>query len=264
MFVRRETGEADGGERPYALPVLKLDEPQPDETSDGGQQRQRRRFVRGLVETALLAILVFLSVRASFQNFRVDGNSMYPTLDDGQFLIVNKLVYSEIDMDKLSKFLPFVDAEENEKRYVFHGPQRGDIVVMRDPRRPDQDLIKRVIGLPGETVEIRNGMVYVNGFLLEEPYIQAAWHDSRPKVTIPEGQYFVMGDNRDNSLDSRSAQVGLISKNLIVGKAALTYWPFDKFGLAPNQFGTSQKPRLTDTPIPPADSLAGVATDESR
>ncbi|MBA4182028.1 MAG: signal peptidase I [Anaerolinea sp.] len=197
----------------------------------------------------MLALLVFLSVRASFQNFKVDGNSMYPTLEDGQFLIVNKLVYSKVDMEKLSNFVPFVDPGSEKERNVFHGPQRGDIVVLVDPRKPDIDLIKRVIGLPGETVEILDGKVYVNDFLLEEPYIKKAWHDNKAKVLVPPGFYFVMGDNRDNSLDSRSQQVGFVPEDLIIGKAMLSYWPSNKFGLAPNQAGNvSQKdgvPRLT-------------------
>ena len=206
-----------------------------------------RTWIRELVETGLLALLVFLSVRASFQNFKVDGNSMYPTLEDGQFLIVNKLVYSEVDVEKLSKFIPFVDPGDDPKRNVFHGPERGDIVVLRDPRKPETDLIKRVIGLPGETVEIVGGKVYINDRLLEEPYITTPWNDTRPKILIPEGEYYVLGDNRDNSLDSRSSQVGLVPKDLIIGKAMLSYWPRDKFGLAPNEGGSlsDQKPVLT-------------------
>lgn len=217
------------------------------EAASAHQGSKTRTWIRELVETGLLALLVFLSVRASFQNFKVDGSSMYPTLEDGQFLIVNKLVYSEVDVEKLSKFIPFVDPGDDPKRNVFHGPERGDIVVLRDPRKPETDLIKRVIGLPGETVEIVGGKVYINDRLLEEPYITSPWNDTRPKILIPEGEYYVLGDNRDNSLDSRSSQVGLVPKDLIIGKAMLSYWPRDKFGLAPNEGGSlsDQKPVLT-------------------
>ena len=208
------------------------------------RRRRGRTVVRELVETALLALLVFLAVRASFQNFKVDGNSMFPTLENGEFLIVNKLVYSEVDVEKLGRFLPFLDAGETPERYVFHGPERGDIVVLVDPRRPDTDLIKRVIGLPGETIEIINGTIFIDGKLLEEPYIEQAWHYTGPKISIPEGEYFVMGDNRDNSLDSRSAQVGPVPKDLIIGKALLSYWPSSQFGLAPNG-----SPKLTDKTV---------------
>ena len=196
--------------------------------------KRRRILTRELVETGLLALLVFLSVRASFQNFRVEGQSMYPTLEDGQFIIVNKLLYSEIDLDKLNDFVPVIEAEEGETRHIFHGPERGDIVVFNSPRESEEDLIKRVIGLPGETVEIVNGQVFIDDFLLEEPYIDGAWNDSRPKVLIPEGQYFVLGDNRNNSQDSRSPQIGLIPEEMIIGKAMLTYWPLGSFGFAPN------------------------------
>jgi signal peptidase I len=172
---------------------------------------------------------------------------MHPTLEDGQFLIVNKLVYAEVDMDKLGDFVPFVEAGSDPKRNIFHGPERGDIIVLRDPRNPETDLIKRVIGLPGESIEILDGKVYINDHLLEEPYIEQDWHDSKPKITIPPGEYFVMGDNRDNSLDSRSNAVGLVPQDLIIGKAMVSYWPSAKFGLAPNEEGTltDEKPVLT-------------------
>lgn len=192
-----------------------------------------KTLVRELVETGLLALLVFLAVRASFQNFRVEGESMYPTLEDGQYVIVNKLVYSEVDMDRLSDFVPIIKAEEGEKRHVFHGAQRGDIVVFHSPRDPSEDLIKRVIAVPGETIEILDGKVYVNDRLLEEPYITTPWHGNHPKILIPEDQYFVMGDNRNNSQDSRSPQVGLVHADMIVGKVALSYWPAGKFGFGP-------------------------------
>ncbi|MCC7364239.1 MAG: signal peptidase I [Dehalococcoidia bacterium] len=211
-----------------------------------------KTLVREIVETVLLAVLVFLCVRASFQNFKVDGTSMYPTLDDGQFLIVNKLVYAEVDTGKLGDFLPFIGAGEGSK-HIFHGPERGDIVVLKDPRNPDTDLIKRVIGLPGDTIEIRAGRVYINDFLLEEPYIKQEWHGNMAKIRIAEGEFFVMGDNRENSLDSRSSMVGLIGEELIIGKAMFSYWPTSHLGLAPNGSPElSDKPTLTtqriDTP----------------
>ncbi|OAI43278.1 hypothetical protein AYO38_10875 [bacterium SCGC AG-212-C10] len=219
------------------------------ENADAAGRSRSRSIVRELVETGLLAVLVFLSVRASFQNFKVDGTSMFPTLENGQFLIVNKLVYSEVNVEKLSKFVPFIDPGDDPKRDVFHGPERGDIIVLKDPRKPDTDLIKRVIGLPGETVEIVDGHVYINGFMLDEPYIKKEWHDEhRAAVTIPDGEYFVMGDNRDNSLDSRSQQVGLVPRELIIGKAMLSYWPSSQFGFAPNEEGKvteTQKPTVT-------------------
>lgn len=224
------------------LPVIGEHEPTEEERAAAeaeasARKRQRTKtLVREVVETVLLALLVFLAVRASFQNFKVEGNSMFPTLDDGEFLIVNKLVYSEVDVDKLSRFIPFLDAGDNPRRWVFHGPERGDIVVLQDPRDPSVDLIKRVIGLPGDQFEIIQGKVFINGFLLEEPYIKSPWRGSLPETTIPPGEYFVMGDNRDNSQDSRS--LGLVPKDLIIGKALLAYWPLSDFGTAPNESPT--------------------------
>jgi signal peptidase I len=238
------TGDPLAATPPWLTEAETADEERPARSGSDGKLKA---WVREVVETVMLAALVFLSVRASFGNFKVDGNSMYPTLENGEFLIVNKLVYSEVDLEKLSNFLPFIDPGDDPTRYVFHGPQRGDIVVLRDPRDPSTDLIKRVIGLPGETVEIVNGKVYINDRLLEEPYITTPWNDTLPKILIPPDEYFVMGDNRNNSLDSRSAQVGLVSKDLIIGKAVLTYLPLNRFGLAPNGKGvlTEQKPVLT-------------------
>ena len=244
---RSSYGGSDGAG--FAPPSWAVDELEGDGEpvpAVGGHHRTKT-WIRELVETGLLALLVFLSVRASFQNFKVEGSSMYPTLENGQFLIVNKLVYSEVDMEKLSSFVPFVDAGSDPKHNVFHGPERGDIIVLKDPRNTETDLIKRVIGLPGETLEIQDGKVYINDHLLDEPYIKAVWHDTKQKILIPPGEYFVMGDNRDNSLDSRSSQVGLVPQDLIIGKAMLSYWPRDKFGLAPNEEGTlgDEKPVLT-------------------
>ncbi len=198
---------------------------------------RRRTVVRELFETVLLALLVFLFVRGSFQNFVVDGSSMYPTLENGQFLVVNKLVYSQVDVDRLSRFVPFVDPGSSPKRDIFHGPDRGDIVVFKDPGKPDTDLVKRIIALPGETIEIVDGRVYINDHLLIEPYIKERWQGSKPRVSIPAGEYFVMGDHRSASKDSRSADVGLVPRSLIIGKAMLSYWPPSKFGLAPNESG---------------------------
>ncbi len=246
----REEPVAPGEQEPVLEGWSRVEEPPPPwattPAGDHGEAPSVRRksrsrmLVREIVETGLLALLVFLAVRASFQNFKVDGLSMYPTLEDGEYLIVNKLAYAEVDMDRLGNFVPFVEAGDDPTREVFGGPERGDIVVLQDPREEDTDLIKRIIGLPGETLEIVDGEVYINDFRLDEPYIKQEWGGDKEKVLIPEGYYFVMGDNRSNSLDSRTEGpngIGLIPKDLIIGKAALTYWPSSKFGLAPNESG---------------------------
>jgi signal peptidase I len=228
------------------------DTPLIEPTRMRSKKRHGRTVAREVVETLLLALLVFLAVRASFQNFKVDGNSMYPTLENGEFLIVNKLVYSEVDVEKLSRFLPFLDPGDTPKRFVFHGPQRGDIVVLHDPRQPGVDLIKRVVALPGETIEIVNGTIFINGYLLEEPYIEQAWHYTGPPTALGPNEYFVMGDNRDNSKDSRS--IGPVTVDRIIGKALVTYWPAGDIGLAPNG-----KPHLTDRTVESYREEMGIA-----
>ncbi|MEO6197920.1 MAG: signal peptidase I [Dehalococcoidia bacterium] len=204
--------------------------------------------VRELAETLLLAALLFLAVRASFQNFRVEGASMQPSLQDGDYLIVNKLNYAEIDLGPFD-FLPFFDSGEDSTRQLMGDPERGDIIVFRAPINPDRDFIKRIIGLPGDTVDIRQGDgVYVNNQLLQEGYIQGATSCGQQCVVhIPlagsdaaraecgsDACYFVMGDNRQNSSDSR--QGWLLPLENIIGKAMVTYWNADgpDIGLAPN------------------------------
>lgn len=186
-----------------------------------------------MVETLLMTLLVFLAVRGSFQNFRVHGHSMDPTLADGEFMLVNRLVYTEVSVERLSHFLPFIDPGNDPTRDVFHSPERGDIIVLKDPRNPSGDrLVKRVIGLPGEKIEIAGGRVYINGRQLHEPYLKSPWSGSAPPIRIPGDQYYVMGDNRSNSEDSR--YFGLVERDLILGKTAVILWPKDRIGLAPN------------------------------
>ena len=206
--------------------------------SDAGAELKKGRrtttFLREAVETGLLAILVFLSVRASVQHYRVEGQSMAPTLASGEFLLVNSLVYSEVDLQKFADFVPFWDPGPPDVRQVFHGPERGDIVILHPRQRYDQnDLVKRIVGLPGDRFEIREGVVVVNGRELIEPYIEVEWRGSMPPITIPADHYFVMGDNRNNSQDSRA--FGPVNEDDIVGKAMVSWWPRSTWGLAPNE-----------------------------
>jgi len=191
------------------------------------------RGVRELAETVILALVIFLLVRAVVQNFQVEGRSMEPTLETGWYLLVNKALYWEINLETLDKFLPFVDPGDDPTRYVFRGPKRGDIIVFKDPGQgagePERDFIKRVIGLPGETVEVRDCTVFINGKPLDEQYIKERPTYTYGPETVPPGQYFVLGDNRNNSSDSHSW--GFLPKENIIGRAWLAYWPFDVFGL---------------------------------
>lgn len=167
-------------------------------------------LLRETVETAVLALLIFLLMRLVVQNFRIEGYSMEPNLHQGQYLIVNKAVY----------------------RWL-HPPERGDIIVFEYPRAPDRDFIKRVIGLPGEKVEIRNGVVYINDKPLPEPYLKNnRGHGNFPPTVLGPDQYFVLGDNRDNSSDSR--MWGPLPRDRIIGKAWISYWPPQLWGRIPD------------------------------
>ena len=211
-----------------------------------------RKLIREIIETALLALLVFLAVRASLQNYLVEGYSMFPTLDHGQHILVNKLGYAEVNMGRLTDFIPFVDAEDGDVRQVFGGPERGDIIVFESSAGSGNDLIKRVIALPGERIAIVQGRVFINGQLLNEPYITEAWSDTSPEILIPARHYYVLGDNRNSSQDSRSGRIGLVPRERIVGKAFLRYWPFDSFGLAPNG-GAELTGTTVSTPSQPSE-----------
>jgi signal peptidase I len=214
----------------------------------------RRRSIwsvtaRELVETLLLAVLIFLAIAGipdwvpgargggALQNFRVEGQSMEPSLDNGEYLIVNKLTYAEIDLSFLD-WLPFYDSGDNPVHHLWDSPSRGDVIVFRAPTNLTRDFIKRIIGVPGDTVEINReaGSVMVNGERLDEPYIrgETTCGGSCGPWVVPEGAYFVMGDNRQNSSDSR--QGWFVPEGNIIGKALITYWHdgSPELDLAPN------------------------------
>jgi signal peptidase I len=188
-----------------------------------------------LLQTIVLTLAIFLGVRSVVQNFRVEGASMEPTLETGQYLLISKVSYFHIEGTPLAGlgFLP--TEKQGSIEYLFGGPQRGDIVVFRAPTQPDKDFIKRVIGLPGDTVLIKNGTVYVNGQPLNEPYIHypATYtypFDGQPKQ-IPDGYYFVLGDNRPNSSDSHLGWN--VPVDNLVGRAWVSYWPPTDWSLEP-------------------------------
>jgi len=177
-------------------------------------------LIRQILETIVLAILIYLLIHTAFRNFVVVGSSMEPSLHDGQLVLVNKASY-----------------------WFNKSPRGGDIVVLRNPKPPPETVIKRVIGVPGDTVRIENGQTYINGQPVGEPYIkqQPTYHYG-PR-TIPEGCYFVLGDNRNSSQDSRIW--GPVAEKNIIGKAWLIIWPLGKgnWGWAPNyplQTGSSE------------------------
>lgn len=212
---------------------------QPLEVSDAGPDGQEETFeaasevvqppgnpirwkalFREVAETLIMTVLIFVLVRGLLvQNFRIEGFSMEPTLHEGQYLIVNKLIY------------------------YLRPPQRGDIVVFAFPRGPERDFIKRVIGLPGDTVEIRPGQVLVNGEVIAEPYDPEPVNYSYPPTVLGPNEYFVLGDNRNNSSDSHTW--GPLERKYIIGKAWLSYWPPQEWGLVPNYAVQAREP---DTP----------------
>jgi signal peptidase I len=181
-----------------------------------------------LVQTLVLAALLFFAVRAVAQNFRVEGSSMEPGLHNGQYLLVNKAVYYKINFNTLARYLPFVDAKEEDERFLFHQPRRGDVIVFRFPGDTSRDFIKRVIGVPGDAVEITGGNVIVNGIALDEPYALGRIPTEYSRQIVPPHSYFVLGDNRNNSSDSRTW--GYVPEGNIIGKAALSYWPLENLG----------------------------------
>ena len=176
----------------------------PEEASRHGLLAEGRLLFRDLVFALMIAALVVVFV---VQPVKVEGTSMLPRLHDGERIFVNKLIYYDE-----YRWAPKVD--------------RGDIVVFWFPDDPSKSYIKRVIGLAGDTVEVRDGVVRVNGSELEEPYLDKKLSlspRSQEPVQVKPGYYFVMGDNRDNSSDSRTW--GLVPKKYVYGKALFRYWP---------------------------------------
>jgi signal peptidase I len=163
--------------------------------------------LRELIETLVLTVVIFLLIRFAVQNFRIEGYSMEPNFHDGQYLLVNKLIY------------------------MLQSPERGDVIVFIPPTSASRDFIKRVIGLPGDRVEIINGRVDINGEALPEPYPLNPASYSYGPVTVGPDEYFVLGDNRNNSSDSHSW--GMVTVKKIIGKAWVSYWPPQMMGLVP-------------------------------
>jgi signal peptidase I len=180
-----------------------------------------RAVIRELFETVILALLIFLGFHLSIGNYRVEGSSMAPSLEEGEYVIVNKLVYARPPVD----LLPFMG--ELEDPYLFHGPRRGEVIIFEFPRDLERDFVKRVVGLPGDTVEIKRGQVIVNGIPLDEPYITHQSNGSHRETTVPEGSYFVLGDNRRASNDSRDW--GPVSQSRIIGRAWVSFWPLNRW-----------------------------------
>lgn len=180
--------------------------------------KKKKSIIREVISWIIYLVFVFAAVYLIIhyvgERTEVKGDSMYPALQDGDNLIVDKISYR------------------------FTDPKRFDIVVFPFRYQEDTFYIKRIIGLPGETVQIDDGKIYVNGKVLSESYgyetISNPGLASSP-ITLGEQEYFVLGDNRNNSADSREPSIGTISRSDIIGKAWLRVWPFDKIGFLKHQ-----------------------------
>jgi signal peptidase I len=200
-------------------------------------------MLREMLETLLFTLLIFFLVRSVIQNFRVEGSSMETNLHTGQYIIVNRIEYFHVDLNFFQRLLPGNQDLPPRLAYLFHMPRRGDIVVFEYPRDTSRDFIKRVIGLPGETVEIRNNQILIDGQPLDEPYLSTAARTqmgNMAPVVVPADAVFVMGDNRGNSSDSRSW--GPLPLSKIVGRAWFIYWPQEYWGVIPQSTPTLASP----------------------
>lgn len=168
-------------------------------------QLRLRRVLLEVIETVALALVLFMAINFLTARIRVDGSSMEPNFHDGDYVIVNRLAFKYGDI------------------------QRGDVIVFPFPENPEDDYIKRVIGLPGDRIRINLGDVYVNDQPLNEPYIMEPLVADMAEQSVPDGYVFVMGDNRNQSSDSRSW--GALRIEDIIGKAVFRYWPFSMMGL---------------------------------
>ncbi len=212
VSLRQEPAAVDAAEEPAS------DQPLPNQQE---VTRKRKSPVQEIIETLLLAVLIFVGVRSIVLNFRVDGQSMEPNLQNSEMLIVNRRAYVHFNMS----FLPWVSKSSGDW-YPFGKPSRGDIVVFNPPGQHSEPYIKRIIGLPGERISVHDGAVYINDQRLQESYLNQPtdWKGiASTDITIPKGDVFVMGDNRNNSSDSRV--FGPVPISSIIGKAWVSYWP---------------------------------------
>ena len=177
-----------------------------------------KRFAREIAITIVLALIIFFVARTTIQTYEVFMTSMEPNFTEGDRVVVNKAVY------------------------WFGEPQRGDVIIFEEPNGTEEDFIKRIIGIPGDTVEIKNGAVYVNGIRLQEPYVMAPPAYTMATITVPEDRYFVLGDNRNYSNDSHNGW--FVEEDKIHGKAWLITWPPDSWKVVPSYKLSEQLPEV--------------------
>jgi signal peptidase I len=200
-------------DNPEQQPTVRIVDPECEEQletsapapiDDSATPRNLRLWLRDLLVSVAASVLIITFL---YQPVKVEGTSMLPRLEDQDRLFINKFVYR------------------------FEKIERGDVVVFYYPRDPEKSYIKRVIALPGDQLQINHGQVIVNGQMIAEPYVPGRFVDGRSveKIVIPQHEYFVMGDHRSISSDSRD--FGPVERRLIYGKAAFVYWPTEKIGV---------------------------------
>ncbi len=177
-----------------------------------------RAALRDTGETIITAVVIFLILQVTTQSFLIEGSSMEPTLVQDERLLVNRFVYTQ------SPFSLFGD-----ENYLFGGPKRGDIVVFHPPTGSGTDFVKRIIGLPGDWIDLDGNSVYINGEKTEWVSVTTARRHENYPVQVPPGEYFVLGDNRRVSVDSRNW--GFVSADALVGRAWSVYWPVNELQL---------------------------------
>jgi signal peptidase I len=190
-------------------------------------KKGRKSAIQEVLETLLLAVLIFVGVRSIVLNFRVDGQSMEPNLKNGEMLIVNRRAYAHFNIS----WLPW-ESKSSGDWYPFGKPARGDIIVFNPPLPHTEPYIKRIIGLPGDRISVHDGAVYINDQRLDESYLTSdtEWQGiATQDVVVKPGYIFVMGDNRNNSSDSRV--FGQVPISSVIGKAWVAYWPLSQVKL---------------------------------
>ena len=184
---------------------------------------KKNSAVREWAESIIIAFVLAMFIRTFFiQAFKIPSGSMRPTLIERDRLMVNKLRYG-----------PKVPFSKNKRLPGMTEPKRGDVIVFVYPADPSRDFIKRLIGLGGETIEIRGGNIYVNGQIIEDPLIKEIYYYNRgdhgseqQKIVVPEEHYYVLGDNSGSSSDSRFW--GFVPQENVIGRAEMIYWPFSR------------------------------------
>lgn len=179
-----------------------------------GKEKPKKSLKREILEwvlTIVSALLIALVLRTFvFELVTVDGSSMYPTLHNGEIMFVSKTSYGTANLFG--------------SHAIGGNPERFDVVICRYPNRGNTNFVKRVVGIPGDTVQVKNGYLIVNGIIYPEKYLSERTLGDYGPVTVPEGKYLVFGDNRNNSNDSRNSAVGMLDRTMILGRVESVLW----------------------------------------